>query len=670
MLYSMHITITKATLADAGYISQLGKQTFRESFGHLFSITEELNDYLEQTFSLTKIRSSLQKENNIFWIAWYDSQPVGYAKLKRYSCYENISWSNASQLQKIYVVKDFLDKKIGEKLYQALYQTFQTLDSQSLWLVVLENNQRAIRFYEKNGFQKVKKHLFRIGSQDFLFELMEKVNLEETPLEKDQTLDPQNWQEIRSLGHQMLDDMMDYLEHISQTPVWRQIPAEVKSVFDETLPMEPTDAQAVYESFKTNILPYNKGNIHPRFFAWVQGTGTPMGMLSEMLAATMNPNVTIGEHASMYVDRQVVNWCKQMMNFPENATGILLSGASMANITALNVARNTQLAKPVRTKGIGVVAKPMRIYCSVETHSCIQKAAEACGLGTEAVRKIEVNDNYQIDTEALEIAIEQDLAQGFAPFCIVGNAGTVNTAAIDPIDKLLEISKKYNLWLHIDGAFGALAKLVPRFAPQLKALEEADSIAFDLHKWLYMPYEIGCVLIRNAAAHRDSFSVTPSYLLQEVRGLAGGLDPINNYGLELSRGFKALKVWMSLKEHGMRKYAEMIEKNIQQAFYLGHLIEQTQDLELLTPVTMNIVCFRFKKSEISEQQLNELNKELLIQLQEQGIASPSSTVLKNRYAIRVCIVNQRTRKADLELLVQETQRIGQGLWEAFDRHKS
>jgi len=363
----------------------------------------------------------------------------------------------------------------------------------------------------------------------------------------------------------------------------------------------------------------------------------------------------------MYIDNQVVAWCKQMMNFPASASGILLSGASMANLTALTVARNSQLKNDVRKHGIAAQPGRMTLYCSTETHSCIQKAVEVLGLGTEAVRKIGVDADYRLDVNELVATIEADLAAGCAPFCILANAGTVNTGAIDPLDEMLQVARNYGLWFHVDGAFGALAKLVPGFAPELQAIEMADSVAFDLHKWMYMPYEIACVLIKDSAAHRASFATDPDYLVRETRGLAGGPDLMNNYGVELSRGFKALKVWMSLKEHGLEKYAAQIQKNIAQARYLESLVSNSSHLELLAPVRMNIVCFRFAPPGLPEPALNHLNREILLQLQEQGIVSPSSTLLQGRYAIRVCIVNQRTQRADLDLLVAETLRIGKGL---------
>ena len=350
-----------------------------------------------------------------------------------------------------------------------------------------------------------------------------------------------------------------------------------------------------------------------------------------------------------------------MLNYPKSATGILVSGGSIANITALIVARNNLEGKNIRKEGIRAVDSPMVLYCSTETHSCIQKAAEVIGIGTNGVRKIAVDDDFRINIEELKRTIEIDLSEGYYPFCIIGNAGTVNTGAIDDLDSIYEICRQYNLWFHILGAFGALAKLAPEYAKELKAIEQADSVAFDLHKWMYMPYEVGCTLIKNPDAHRSAFAVIPDNLLHHERGLASGPEPINNYGMELSRGFKALKVWMSLKEHGLKKYVTLIRQNIAQAFYLEELIKERQELELLTPVTMNIVCYRYIKPGLSCDQLNTLNKEILMNLQERGIASPSYTILNGKYSIRVAITNHRSRKEDFEVLVKETIKLGEEL---------
>jgi aromatic-L-amino-acid/L-tryptophan decarboxylase len=480
----------------------------------------------------------------------------------------------------------------------------------------------------------------------------------EKPKKKDLTLDPENWDSMRKLGHQMIDDLFDYWENIREEKIWKPIPAEVKEFLDQPLPENGQSPEDIYKEFKENIFPYNKGNVHPRFFAWIQGTGTPLGVLADLMASGMNPNVAIGEHSAMYVDRQVVNWCKELMNFPSEASGILVSGGSMANITALTVARNSFRDEKIRQRGLKAASAQLVLYCSVETHSCIQKAAEIIGLGTDSVRKIGVNDHYEMKADELEAQILKDIENELLPFCIVGTSGTVNTGAIDPMDELLAISKKYGLWFHVDGAYGALAKLDPKYADRLKAIEEADSLAFDLHKWLYVPYEVGCALIRDANKHRDSFAITPNYLIQENRGLSGGLDSINNYGFELSRGFKALKIWMSLKEHGREKYAQMIAQNNRQAEYLADLVNKCPDLELMAPVSMSITCFRMIKPGYPENQLRELNREILLRIQEEGIASPSSTVLDGKYTLRIANVNQRTRMEDMDLLVKEVLRIG------------
>lgn len=477
-------------------------------------------------------------------------------------------------------------------------------------------------------------------------------------LQTEESLDPQDWEALRQLGHQMLDDMLDYLKTAKERPVWEKTSEEAKFFLEQDLPLQAQATADVYKEFSQYILPYNKGNIHPRFWSWVQGTGTAFGMLADMLASGMNPNVAIGDHAAMYVEAQVIEWSKQMLNYPASASGMLLSGGSMANITGLTVARNSV----VEVRKLGLSAFPqMVLYCSSETHSCNLKAAEVLGLGAEAVRKIAVNDQFQINISELQEAIENDLSKGLLPFCVIGNAGTVNTGAMDDLDAIAHICKVFNLWFHVDGAFGALAKLTDEYAKPLKALEIADSVAFDFHKWMYVNYEVGCLLVKDRTKHHAAFALAPNYLTIHERGLAAGPESLNNYGLELSRGFKALKVWMSLKEHGIDKYRRMIRQNIAQCFYLASLIEKEPTLELMATVTLNIVCYRFNPGGIPAADLNALNKEILMQLQEKGIAAPSSTILNGKYVIRVANVNHRSRKADFEALVKATVQLGETL---------
>jgi aromatic-L-amino-acid decarboxylase len=478
-------------------------------------------------------------------------------------------------------------------------------------------------------------------------------------------LDPVNWDDIKTLGHQIIDDMVDYLKSIGEKPVWTPVPQQVKEAFKMPVPHHPSSIFDVYQEFKQNIFPYHGSNIHPKYFAWVQGTGTPMGAFADLLAGVMNSNATIADQSALYVDKQVINWCKQLINYPATASGILVSGGSIANITGLIVARNTIIAN-AKNAGIYAVKGKLTAYCSSETHNCLGKAAEIIGIGNEQLRKIPVNDDYEIDIEALKAKIQEDKHNGFIPFCIIGNAGTVNTGAIDPLTELLQIARSEKIWFHIDGAFGALAKLVPAYNDKLKAIEEADSVAFDLHKWMYMQYEVGCVLFKDAAAHKAAFATAVNYLTAHNRGMAAGPETISNYGMELSRGFKALKVWMSLKEHGVDKYAAMIAQNIDQSFYLGNQIRKHPDLELMAAVTMNIVCYRYNPGNLDDDQLNILNKELLMRMQEKGIAAPSSTLLNGKYAIRVANTNHRTRRNHLDELIAGTIVIGNTLMKEYD----
>lgn len=479
----------------------------------------------------------------------------------------------------------------------------------------------------------------------------------ENILPEESTLDPQDWTSIRALGHQMLDDMIDYIQSAAQRPAWKKPSSYAIASMQQPLPELPQEAADVYEDFFTQVLPFNTNNIHPRFWGWVQGGGTITGMLADMLASGMNANVSIGEHMPMYVERQVINWAKEMMGFPSTASGILLSGGSLANITAMIVARN-HFNKNIRQKGLQILSSQLIVYGSAETHNCVIKGIEVIGIGSDNFRKIPVDENYCIDLNALEQMIIADKAAGHTPFCIIGNAGTVNTGAIDPLTELAAIANANNCWFHVDGAFGAIPKILPEFQQRLQGIERADSLAFDYHKWLYVNYEVACVLIKDAAAHREAFEIAVSYLANHERGLSSGPDPFSNYGMELSRGFKALKVWMVLKENGMQKYRQLVRQNIRQAQYLAGLIKQESLLELVLEPSLNIVCFRYVGALVGTEQLNQLNKEILMQLHEKGIAAPTYTFLNGKYVIRVAITNHRTRVTDLDQLTKAVIQIG------------
>src|SRR5713101_90412 len=331
-------------------------------------------------------------------------------------------------------------------------------------------------------------------------------------LRAEESLDPESWNELRSLGHRMVDDLLTYLQTVRERPVWRPIPADVRARFKGPVPREPEGAERAYADFREYVLPHPMGNIHPRFWGWVMGTGTPLGALAEMLAAGMNPNMGGADHVPNHVEAQVLDWCKEMLGFPPQASGLLLSGGSMANLVGLAVARTARAGFDVRKRGVRAAEGPLTVYGSVEMHSSIQKAVELLGLGSEGLRLVPANADFEIDLGALERMLREDRASGCQPLCIVGNAGTVGTGAIDDLRGLAELSARERVWFHVDGAFGSLAVLVPEYRSRLAGMERADSIAFDLHKWMYVPFEAGCTLVRDAEAHRQAFSLRPDYL--------------------------------------------------------------------------------------------------------------------------------------------------------------
>ena len=479
-----------------------------------------------------------------------------------------------------------------------------------------------------------------------------------TTTQLEQTLDPQDWSSLRTLGHRMVDEMLAFLENIRERPAWQRVPDEVREQFSVPIPQEPQGAEAVYRDFKENVLPYPLG-LHPRFWAWVHGTGSPAGMLAEMLSGAMNTSLHGGEHAAMYVEQQVLSWLKEALGYPMEASGLLVGGGSMANFVGLAVARNTKAGWDVKKEGLCGPHGPLVVYCSAETHSSMQKSVEALGLGSEGLRYVEIDRDCRIRMDALRDAVAADRKAGKVPICVIGNAGTVNSGAIDDLSALAEFCRAEDLWFHVDGAFGAIAAITPALRPLLRGMEQADSLAFDLHKWMCMPYDVGCALVRWPEKHRATFGYQAAYLDSQGRGLAAGPIWFSQYGLELSRGFRALKVWFCLKTYGMKAYQEMVEQNVAQAKYLGELINADARLELLAPVSLNVVCFRFKGGIKDEARLNAINKEILLRVQESGVAAPSSTVMAGHFAIRAANVNNRSRREDFEILVREVIRFGE-----------
>jgi len=347
-----------------------------------------------------------------------------------------------------------------------------------------------------------------------------------------------------------------------------------------------------------------------------------------------------------------------VVGLPASASGLLVSGGSMANLVGLTIARNTLAGGDLRKNGVQSLDKKLTVYASTEVHSCNQKAVELLGLGSDSLRKIEVNDDYTINLQKLESKIGEDIQSGYQPICIIATPGTVNTGAIDDLNAIADLCLKFNTWFHVDVAIGAIAMLSDTVRPLLTGIERANSIALDLHKWMHVPFEAGCVLVRDEKAHRDSFSLIPEYLEKAEGGLAAGPISFSEYGVQLSRSFRALKIWMMMKEQGSEKLGRMISRNVDQAQYLGRLIEKSAHLELIAPIGLDIVCYRYNPGETDLQTLNNLNRRILIELQEQGIAAPSHTTLNGQYCIRVAIANHRSRYEDFDVLIEQTIRIG------------
>jgi glutamate/tyrosine decarboxylase-like PLP-dependent enzyme len=495
-----------------------------------------------------------------------------------------------------------------------------------------------------------------------------KQDLPEIPasVEREESLDPTDWDAFRDLAHRMLDDAMDYLQQVRERPVWTLVPDAVKAGLREPLPAEPQGADKVCEDFQRLVLPYATGNLHPRFFGWVHGGGTPGGVLAEMLAAAMNANLGGRDHGPVHLERQVIEWCRGLFGFPEGAGGLLVGGTSMATLIGLTVARNHKAGHDVRQAGLAGEGPRLVAYASSEVHGSVAKALELLGLGRDALHLVPANAAYKMNPRALKLAIEMDRREGLRPFCLIGTAGTVNTGANDDLATLADIAAEQELWFHVDGAFGAALMLSDELKPRLAGIERADSLAFDFHKWLHVPYDAGCVLVRDGELQRQAFSSRQDYLAEAERGLAGGNPWFCEYGPELSRGFRALKVWFTLKEHGTQRLGRKVEDNCRQAKYLAKLILERPPLELMAPVPLNIVCFRYAPPGAPPATLDRINGQIVAELQEKGVAAPSTTRLGDALAIRVNITNHRCRNADFDVLVDAVVEAGEALAAPLD----
>jgi aromatic-L-amino-acid decarboxylase len=473
------------------------------------------------------------------------------------------------------------------------------------------------------------------------------------------TLDPSDWQSLREQGHRMLDDMINHMSQLHDKPVWQPIPQAKRDLFTEPLPQGPNTLEAAHKCFMEDVLPYSIGNASPGFMGWVQGGGSPVGMLADMLASGLNANLGGRDQMPVEVERQILQWMRELFHFPDTASGLFVTGASIANMISVLVARNHTLGHSVRHEGLADNPKKLVAYTSAGAHGCITQAIDLCGIGTDYLRVIALDDHYQMNIAQLKQTIADDRAKGLTPFFIAGSAGTVDVGAIDDLEAIAEVAANENLWFHIDGAFGAMAMLSKKIAPRLIGIERANSIAFDFHKWLQVPYDAGFVIVRDGAVHHDTFASPSTYLRRETRGLAAGSPWPCDFGPDLSRGFKALKTWFTIQVYGTDKLGSIIDKTCDLAQYLKIKVEAELELEMMAPVALNVVCFRYRgKDKVTADQLNDMNADIVADLHESGLVAPSATSINGHIAIRAAMVNHRIEKRNVDILVEQVLKLG------------
>ena len=468
-------------------------------------------------------------------------------------------------------------------------------------------------------------------------------------------------EEFRSAGHQLVDRIADFLDSLPQRKVTPgESPSAVRGALDGArgLPKSGADAGSVVERAAELMFDHSLFNAHPRFWGYVTSSAAPIGILGEMLGAAANPNCGAWLLSPMAseIEGQTIRWIAEMLNYPTDCGGLFVSGGNMANIVGFLAGRASKGGAEIRSKG--VEGKRLRAYCSAETHTWIQKAADISGLGTESVRWIGVDKDFRIDVDALRSRIREDIAAGDQPFLVVGNAGTVSTGAVDDLKKLAEVCREFDVWFHVDGAYGALAAVAPDASVLFAGMDEADSVAVDPHKWLYAPLEAGCALVRDVSKLRDAFSYHPAYY-------HFGVEATNYFDLgpQNSRGFRALKVWLALQQVGREGYEQMISEDMRLSRTMYEGVLKHPELEAMTQ-GLSIATFRYVPQDLNPsdgsvaEYLNTLNQEVLTRLQQGGEAYLSNAVIGGKYALRACIVNFRTALEDVEALPGLVVRIG------------
>ncbi len=464
--------------------------------------------------------------------------------------------------------------------------------------------------------------------------------------------------EVRTLGRAAIEWAAQYYETLAERRILPEARApEIRRLFEESLPENGTEAARLLETVEQVIVPLSRQNGHPRFFGYVASPGTPLTAIGDLLTSVLNENVTSWRSAPgpTTVEHVAIDWIKQILGYPQGATGLFVSGGSMANFAGLAAARS---AKFPETAHSGLFsARPLRIYVSEEGHFSNAKAAGMLGIGQENVVRVATDPEFRTDLADLERCVQSDLAAGYVPACVVGNAGTVASGAFDSLEDMAAMARRYGMWLHVDGAYGGFAALAPSLRPLFRGVADADSVALDPHKWLYLSMGCGCVLYRDPATARRAFGHAAEYTrpvgLEDEEAFA-----FWDYGPELSRPFRALNVWLLIKYAGVRALGEAVERNVECARHFEQLVNASTDFEMLAPVPLSIFCFRYAPAGFAGD-LDALNERVLVELQREGHSYVSNARLRGKFALRGCVLNYRTTKREMEVLLEDVRRAAE-----------
>jgi len=468
-------------------------------------------------------------------------------------------------------------------------------------------------------------------------------------------LDP-SADQIRDWSNSVIELMAGYLGDLRDRRVYRHMSSrEIRDGLDSALPTKGIDFDGLLKVFRDTIIPFSRQNAHPRMFGYVQSPGTPLAAFADLLASVLNANLTVWRSAPAPVEleRLTIDWIRQILGFNAGAGGLFVSGGSIANFAAIAAARQAK----------DYLSGRLRIYASSETHFSIAKAAALLGIGRENVRLVAVDERFRMRLDDLVAKITADLEAGYVPFCVVANAGTVNTGAVDPLAEIREVANRFQLWMHVDGSYGAFAVLAKSARKLFTGIDQADSIALDPHKWLYLPVDVGCVIYREPGIARAAFAHEAEYT-RIISEEADEAFAFWDYGPELSRRFRALKVWMLLKGVGLDRLGKAIESNLACARHLESMVRGSDDFEMVAPVELSIFCFRHVPVQLkneSPEAIDAFNERLLVALQRDGSSYLSNATLAGRFALRGCVLNYRTTLRDMEILLDDLRRVARSL---------